>query len=76
MKSPVDRPCRYNKGNTSATCGDLRAHAGRIADANRCRCPVASSTRRSLTLGAFTGTAPAAVATCRGAWEPLRTTSQ
>ena len=75
-KSPLDRPCRYNKGSTSATCGDLRAHAGRIADANRIRCPVASSMRLSLTRGAWTGTAPAAVATSRAAWEPLRTTSR
>jgi len=75
-KSPDDRPCRYNSGNTSATCGDLRVHAGRIADANRRRCPVASSMRLSFTRGAFTGTAPAAVATWRAAWEPLRTTNR
>ena len=67
-KSPLDNPCRYNKGSTSATCGDFRAHAGRIADENRRRSPVASSTRLSLTRGARTGTAPAAVATSRGWW--------
>ena len=53
---------------TSATCGDFRAHAGRIAEENRARAPVASSTRRSLTRGALTGTAPAAVLTSRAAW--------
>jgi len=36
-KSLVDRPCRYSNGSTSAICGDLRAHAGRTADENRCR---------------------------------------
>ncbi len=36
-KSLLDRPCRYSSGNTSATCGDLRAQAGRIAEANRLR---------------------------------------
>ena len=30
-KSELDRPCRYCTGSTSATRGDLRAHAGRIA---------------------------------------------
>lgn len=65
-KSPLDRPCRYSSGNTSATCGDLRAHAGKIADENRSRCPLASSRRLSFTRGARTGTAPAAVATSRG----------
>jgi hypothetical protein len=44
-KSPEDRPCRYSSGNTSATCGDFLAHAGRIAEANRFRSPVASSIR-------------------------------
>ena len=53
-------------GVSPATCGDLRAHAGRIADENRCRCPHASSRRLSFTRGARTGTAPAAVATSRG----------
>lgn len=33
--------------------------AGWIADENRFRCPVASSVRLSLTLGCWTGTAPA-----------------
>jgi hypothetical protein len=36
-KSPLDRPCRYSSGNTSATFGDFLAQAGRIAEANRCR---------------------------------------
>jgi len=30
-KSEQDRPCRYSSGSTSATRGDFRAHAGRIA---------------------------------------------
>jgi hypothetical protein len=46
--------------------GDLRHHAGRIAEANRLRCPLTSSTRLSLTRGASTSTAPAEVSTCRG----------
>jgi len=65
-KSPLDRPCRYSNGNTSATLGDFLAQAGRIAEANRCRRPVAGSTRLSLTRGARTGIAPAAVVTSRG----------
>lgn len=64
-KSPLDRPCRYSSGNTSATFGDFLAQAGRIAEANRCRCPVLGSTRLSLTRGARTGIAPAAVVTSR-----------
>jgi hypothetical protein len=36
-KSLLDNPCRYNSGNTSLICGDLRHHAGRIAEENRCR---------------------------------------
>ena len=67
-KSLLDRPCRYSSGSTSATCGDLRAHAGRIAEENRLRSPVVSSMRLSLTRGARTGTAPAAVTTSRGWW--------
>jgi hypothetical protein len=55
--------------------GDLRHHAGRMAEENRLRSPVISSIRLSLTRGATTSTAPAEVSTCRGwAW-PLRTTS-
>ena len=65
-KSELDRPCRYSSGNTSATRGDFRDHAGKIAEANRFRCPVTSSTRLSLTRGCRTGTAPAAVVTSRG----------
>ena len=69
-----DRPCKYSSGSTSATRGDFRDHAGRIAEENRLRSPVASSTRLSLTRGARTGIAPAAVVTSRAAWWPLRTT--
>jgi len=36
---------------TSATRGDFRDHAGKIAEANRRRSPVASSMRLSLTRG-------------------------
>jgi len=75
-KSDVDSPCRYSNGNTSATFGDLRDQAGRIADENRLRSPVAASMRRSLTRGARTGTAPADVVTSRGSWWPLRTTNR
>jgi hypothetical protein len=50
------------------TRGDLQAHAGRIAEKNRCRSPVAGSMRLSLTGGCRTGTAPAAVTTSRSAW--------
>ncbi len=75
-KSPDDKPCRYNSGSTSATFGDFRAHAGRIADANRFRSPVTSSMRLSLIRGARTGIAPAAVITSRSTREPLRTTSR
>jgi hypothetical protein len=67
-KSPLDRPCRYSNGSTSATFGDFRAQAGRIAEANRRRSPVVSSIRLSLTRGARTGIAPAAVVTSRGSW--------
>jgi hypothetical protein len=48
-ESELDRPWRYSSGSTSATRGDLRAHAGRIAEANRFRSPVAGSVRLSLT---------------------------
>jgi len=44
-KSPVDRPCRYNSGITSATFGDLRRYGGRILLVKRCRSP--STTRLS-----------------------------
>ena len=67
-KSKEDKPCRYSSGNTSATFGDFLAHAGRIAEANRLRSPVASSMRLSLTRGARTGTRPAAVRTSRSLW--------
>ena len=66
-KSPVDRPCRYSSGSTSATFGLLRHHGGRITDRNRFRSPVAGSVRLSLTRGARTCTAPADVSTSRGA---------
>jgi len=75
-KSLLDSPCKYTSGSTSATFGDLRAQAGRIAELNRIRSPVASSMRLSLTRGARTGTAPAAVITSRCACEPFRTTSR
>ena len=48
----MDNPCRYNSGSASATRGDFRAQAGRIAEENRCRSPVPGSTRLSLTRGA------------------------
>ena len=67
-KSLPDNPCRYSSGSTSATCGDFRAHAGKIAEENLRRAPVASSMLLSLTRGARTGTDPAAVATSRAAW--------
>ena len=67
-KSWLDSPCRYNRGSTSATFGDLRAHTGRIAERNRCRCPVTGSTRLSFTRGAVTVTAPAPVTTARSWW--------
>jgi hypothetical protein len=75
-KSELDRPCRYSSGSTSATFGDFRAQAGRIAEQNRRRSPVASSVRLSLTRGARTSTAPAAVVSSRSAWWPLRTTNR
>ena len=59
---------QYSSGSTSATRGDFRAHAGRIAEENRRRSPVSSSIRLSLTRGARTGSAPAAVVTSRSPW--------
>lgn len=50
-KSELDKPCRYSNGNTSATRGDFRDQAGKIAEENRFRSPVASSVRLSLTRG-------------------------
>ena len=35
----MDRPCRYSSGNTSATRGDFRDHAGKIAEENRLPLP-------------------------------------
>jgi hypothetical protein len=46
--------------------GVLRAHGGKIAEANRFRSPVARSVRLSLTRGTVTSTAPALVSTSRG----------
>jgi hypothetical protein len=46
----------------------LRHQGGSIADENRLRSPVASSTRLSFTRGAFTSTVPAAVVTDLGWW--------
>jgi hypothetical protein len=65
-KSELDKPCRYNSGNTSATRGDFRDQAGRMAEENRVRSPVTGSIRLSLTRGCRTRTAPAAVITSRG----------
>jgi hypothetical protein len=73
-KSPDESPCRYSSGSTSVIFGVRRHHGGRIAEENRRRCPVSGSVRRSLTRGATTSTAPAAVITSRGRCEPLRTT--
>jgi hypothetical protein len=42
-KSDEDSPWRYSSGNTSATRGDFRDHAGRIAEANRRRSPFTGS---------------------------------
>ncbi len=75
-KSPVDSPCRYNSGSTSATFGLLRHHGGKTTERNRARAPVTGSTLRSSTLGARTATAPAAVRTSRRRAWPLRTTSR
>ena len=63
----LDNPCRYSNGSTSATRRLLHDQAGRIAEENRRRSPVVSSMRLSLTRGARTGTAPAAVLTSRSA---------
>ncbi len=65
-KSPEDKPCRYSNGNTSLIFGVFRHHGGRIAEVNRRRSPVSGSTRRSLTRGTVTSTAPALVSTSRG----------
>jgi hypothetical protein len=65
-KSPEDRPCRHNSGSTLLIFGVLRTQGGRIAEQNRRRWPVSGSTRRSLTPGATTSTAPALVSTSRG----------
>ena len=83
-KSPDDRPSTYSSGSTSEICGVLRAHGGKIAEANRIRSPVAGPVRLSLTRGAVTSTAPALVTstapalvtTVRGSAVPLRTTSR
>jgi len=64
-KSPVDRPCRYNSGSTSATLGLLRHQGGKITERNRTRSPLTRSVRRSSTRGARTGIAPAALITWR-----------
>ena len=39
-KSPVDIPCRYISGSTSATLGLLRHHGGTMVERNRKRSPV------------------------------------
>lgn len=75
-KSPVDRPCRYSSGSTSATFGLLRAHRGTIELRNFALAPVSGSTRRSSTRGARTSTAPAEVVIVRDRACPLRTTNR
>ena len=75
-KSHDDRPCRYSSGSTSVIFGDLRHHAGRIAEANRCRSPVTSSTRLSLTRGAATSHRAGRGEHLARLVEPLRTTSR
>ena len=67
-KSPVERPRRYRTGNTSPTLGDRRAYLGKIYELNRC------PSRRSLTRGARTLSAPAPVTSVRSPALPLRTT--
>jgi len=74
VKSPVDIPCRYISGSTSATLGLLRHHGGTMAERNRQRSPVSESIRRSSTRGAWISIPPAAVAIVRGSAWPLRTT--
>src|SRR4029453_1737063 len=64
-KSPVDSPCRYSSGSTSATLGLLRHQGGKITERNRTPSPLTGSTRRSLIRGARTATEPAAVVTSR-----------
>ena len=68
VKSNDDNPCKYSNGNTSATFGDFRDHAGRIFDENRCRSLVSGFIRLSFTRGAVTVTAPAPVTTSRCWW--------
>jgi hypothetical protein len=72
---PVDRPCGCSSGSTSPILRDLRAYGGRIAEENRRRSPVTSSTRLPLARAAVTSIAPALVMTVHGAQSPLRTTS-
>src|SRR5258708_30157946 len=57
-KSPDDRPCRYSSGSTSASCGGLRAHGGKIAEENLIRPPVAGPGRLSLARRAGPSTPP------------------
>src|SRR5215211_9385616 len=45
VKSPVDSPCRYSSGSTSATLGLLRHHGGTIELLNVALAPVSGSTR-------------------------------
>src|SRR5258707_15667897 len=65
-KSPDDRPCRDSSGSTSASCGVLRAHGGKIAAVNLIRPPVPGAVRLSLTPGPVTSTSPALVSTLSG----------
>lgn len=59
---------QVGSGSTSVIFGDLRHQGGRIAEENRLRSPVVSSTRLSFTLGAFTSITPAVVVTFLGWW--------
>ncbi|GDY80246.1 hypothetical protein SAV31267_097310 [Streptomyces avermitilis] len=54
---------QIEQGKHLADLRDLRHHGDRIAEENRLRSPVDSSTRLSFTRGAFTSTAPATVVT-------------
>ena len=75
-KSPVDMPCRYIKGSTSATFGLLRHHGGMIELRNRTRSPVSSSVRLSFTRGCSISIGPAPVVIVRASACPLRTTTR
>jgi hypothetical protein len=73
---PAGQPVQVEQRQHLADLRGLAAPGGRTAEENRRRSPVSGSTRRSLTRGAITSTAPALVRTSRGWWLPLRTTSR